>query len=374
MEQRRHLVELRVLPRPHGRAEADAVGSLHGLDLDHVGAHRREPRGRGRAGPERGEVEHLHAGERALADRARACRSTRRAPATASRPIAPQPARRARGRARRGTGTARAAGSTIRPAAARAPRGRSRGRSAGARRRCPRRGRHPRLDARRDDLVGGVRAGPRAQRVVHFVGAHGTGRSSCRARRRSAMSSRPMTPRERLPLLLGHGRDARRSGRRRSARCRGSSPSGSCRAGRPGSRAMSVGRGHERHLDRFEHRHVDDLRRPRAATRAATRSPRRARRTRPSRTRRAGRRPSAAADRACPWPARLPLRACSTSSVSIEPVVGAAVPDRADRDRTRADRRPGRARGPRSPTITMSARCEPRIRGRRCGAATCGGT
>ena len=40
VEQRRLLVEVRILFRAHRRAEADAVGPLHRFDLDHVGAHR----------------------------------------------------------------------------------------------------------------------------------------------------------------------------------------------------------------------------------------------------------------------------------------------------------------------------------------------
>src|SRR5207342_2572166 len=51
--------------------EADPVRALRRLDLDDVGAHRGPPRRGEWSGPERGEVQHRHAGERTLPDRVR---------------------------------------------------------------------------------------------------------------------------------------------------------------------------------------------------------------------------------------------------------------------------------------------------------------
>ena len=72
VEQRRLLVELRVLVGPHRGAEADAVGPLHRLDLDHVGAHRARAT-RSRTGPAQNAVKSStrDARERPLADRGR---------------------------------------------------------------------------------------------------------------------------------------------------------------------------------------------------------------------------------------------------------------------------------------------------------------
>ncbi len=66
--QRRHLVEARLDLRADRRAEPQAVGPLHRLDLDDVGAHRAQPRGRERPRPERGEVDHPEPGERPRPD------------------------------------------------------------------------------------------------------------------------------------------------------------------------------------------------------------------------------------------------------------------------------------------------------------------
>ena len=66
--QRRHLVEARLLLRPDRRVEPQAVGPLHRLDLDHLRAHRAQPRRRERSRPERGEVEHPQPRERPLPD------------------------------------------------------------------------------------------------------------------------------------------------------------------------------------------------------------------------------------------------------------------------------------------------------------------
>ena len=136
VEQRRLLVELRVVVRPHRRAEPDAVGPLHGFDLDHVGAQRREPRGGERARPERGEVEDAQPGERSVTERVAARSSCPDARPT-RRSAGPGATQLAVG-ARRGSGTARAAGSSPRPAGGRTRRARRDGRTAGARRRCRR--------------------------------------------------------------------------------------------------------------------------------------------------------------------------------------------------------------------------------------------
>src|SRR5262249_16586102 len=67
VEERGLLVELRILMRTHRRAEPNAVGTLHGLDLDDVGAHRAQPGGSERTGPKRGEIEHRERGKGSLA-------------------------------------------------------------------------------------------------------------------------------------------------------------------------------------------------------------------------------------------------------------------------------------------------------------------
>ena len=170
MEQHRLLVELRILVGAQRGAEADPVRTLHRLDLDHVGAHRREPRGRDRPGPERGEVDDGDARQRTVADRTGIVRS--RTPATtAASPASAGAIELAIGHAveaeRRTRANPRLAWLREQYVAlAQVVEPRQLGAVADDRRR------YPRLDARGDDLLRGVRGRQRVERGIHLLGAH----------------------------------------------------------------------------------------------------------------------------------------------------------------------------------------------------------
>ena len=129
--------------------EAHAVGALDRLDLDHVGAHRREVVGDERPGPEGGEVDDAQAGERhgrrcggairCAAARRRAIATCRRSPSGEPRRRVLAEPRRRRQRPQRPpptADTAAAAARSSRRDAARRRRGRRSDRSAAPSRRC----------------------------------------------------------------------------------------------------------------------------------------------------------------------------------------------------------------------------------------------
>ena len=210
VEQRRLLEVLRVARRPYRRAEADAVGSLHRFDLDDVGTHRGEPRGRERPRPERGEVEHPHSGERTLTGRA-----VRRAPIGI---------RTRRPRRRSGLGTSgcrfeRAIFDGVK--AERCPRSHERG--TGLRHEHVARPQllelweqlavphqrdgNPCRAARGLDLLGRVRPGPVVQQLVDLDGAH----EAADHRAELVVVGEVVTTHrveQRAPLRRGDGRDA----------------------------------------------------------------------------------------------------------------------------------------------------------------------
>ena len=272
--------------------------------------------------------------------------------------------------ARRGSGTARAAGSTPRRAAgtntSRATscsNARELGAVADDRRR------HARLDARVR------RSRRRCARASSACSASFT--SSARSKRpiivpsssSSAMSSRPITPRERMPLRLGDGRDADVAPVAGRLVARDHHPAERCQPA-AGKARHQRRHGHERHLDRFEHRHVDGL-----GDTGARRAPPRGRRA--ERGERAGDVLAEVAADGQRRPVRVTVRREAAAARlqhffgEIEAVVGTAVTERGDRD---GDERIAAAA---TCPVRRRSRCRrPRATapGRPRGAATCAGT
>ena len=322
-------------------------------------------------GPERGEVEHLHARERPLARRrpasatrrrTRAATASRRprAGATSSRSGTPWKRNGARGRIHDSPGCCT---NTSRADAAWSKRGQL-GAVADDRRRHARRRRTRRRPRRRRARVVQPCSDARSLRR-----RAGTGRSSCRARRRSPMSSRPIDLRERLPLRGGDGRDAdvaavagrlvagdHHPAEARHAARRGSAPSASARSTNVICIASSIDTSTVSGTPVRDARH-HAVAAPSAANAPVTYSP-----SCP---------PTVSGGRSvCPWFDRLPLRGLQHLFGAVEAVVGPAVPDGGDRDRderSRAVRRACRARRRsrcRPPRATASAsaawRCDVR--------------
>ena len=122
--------------------------------------------------------------------------------------------------------------------------------------------RDARLDARSNYFLGGTRGGPRVERRVHLAGAH----EPAEHRPQLAVFGHVVTAdhaRQRLPLLGGDGGDADEAAIAGGFVAGDHHPAAPARppTGKPRHQGR---RGHERHLERLEHRHVDDLRHGRA--------------------------------------------------------------------------------------------------------------
>ena len=325
MEEAGLLVEPRVVAGSHGGTEPDPVRPLHRFDLDHVRTQRGQPRGGERSRPERGEVEHAQPGQRSLADCVRRLATRRsRGPRRAGLvdrdelavPDAVEPERRAwpdpvltglpdEHLARRELLEARQLGAVADD-----------------------RGRDARLDTPRDHLVGGERARPGVQDLVHLVGAL----AASHHRRELVVVGEVVAahqPAEREPLRDGDGRDPDEApvGGGLVARDHHPALRGQPAAGEPRHHGRDR---HERQLHRFEHRNVDVF----GDTGARRAPPRGGRAECGERARHVL--ADVAADRQR-RPARVPVRREAAAPRlehffrEVEAVVGSAVPERSDR-------------------------------------------